>query len=148
MVVVRSALGSLARHASPAAVALARTVLEQDVADAAWAEQIGPALSQRDVATLLNKSEQAVSKDPNLLRIRNRDGRPVYPVVQFEGRRQLTGVAGVVTSLRGVLEPLTIASWLTAPQRALDDVRPIDALREGQVAVVVRAARRLAGSAA
>ena len=61
---------------------MARTVLEQDVSDAQWAAQIGPALTQGDVARLLNKTEQAVSKDPRLLRLRNRDGRPVYPVVR------------------------------------------------------------------
>lgn len=84
-------LARLAEQASPEAVALARTVLEQSIADADWAAQIGPALSQGYVGRLLGKSEQAVSKDPRLLRVRNRDGRPVYPVLQFEGRAQLGG---------------------------------------------------------
>jgi hypothetical protein len=62
-------------------------VLEQDIADRDWAAQLGPVLSQRDVARLLGRTEQAVSKDRRLLRLVNRDGRPVYPVVQFDGRR-------------------------------------------------------------
>jgi hypothetical protein len=141
-------LARLATIASPQAVALARTVLEQDVSDASWAAQIGPALTQRDTATLLGKSEQAVSKDPRLLRIRNRDGRPVYPVVQFDGRAPLAGLGEAVTVLSGVLHPLTVASWLTTPSSALDDLRPVDALRAGHVDDVHDLARRLAASAA
>lgn len=142
-----SSLTSLARGARPEAVALARAVLEQDVADQAWAAQVGPALTQRDVARLLSKTEQAVAKDARLLRVRTRDGRPVYPVLQFTGRGQLSGVAEVVAALRGALEPLTVASWLTAPQRELDGRRPVDALRAGIVEPVVLAARRLARAA-
>lgn len=143
-------LRRLAQRASAPAVALARRVLEQDVADAAWAIQVGPALSQGDVAILLGKSEQAVSKDPHLLRIRNRDGRPVYPVMQFDGRRPLPGLSEVLAVLYDALEPLTIASWLTAPQRSLAGARPLDVLRDGQPSsalTVISAARRLARAA-
>jgi hypothetical protein len=141
-------LARLADRASAAAVELARVVLEQDVSDKTWASQVGPALSQPDTALLLGKSEQAVSKDLRLLRIRNRDGRPVYPVVQFEGRAQLTGVAEVVAVLRPSLQPLTIAAWLTAGLPALAGRRPVDALRAGEVDEVVVLARQLAHSAA
>lgn len=138
----------LAARASTEAVALARRVLEADLADAAWAAQVGPALSQGDVGRLLGKSEQAVSKDPKLLRVRNRDGRPVYPVVQFDGRRVLPGVAEVVEVLRGALvEPLSVASWLTAPNAGLGGRRPVDALRAGTVGDVVALAGRLAAAA-
>lgn len=141
-----AALARLAERASPAAVALARKVLEQDVADAAWAEQIGPALTQSDTARLLGKSEQAVSKDARLLRIRNRDGRPVYPVVQFDGRSQRAGVAEVVTTLGDALEPLTVASWLTTPNPDLGGARPVDALADRAPAALALA-RRLAAAA-
>ena len=143
-----SELVELAEHASPAAVALARSVLQQDVADASWAAQIGPALSQPDVARLLGKSEQAVSKDGRLLRIRNRDGRPVYPVVQFDGRSVLPRLGDVVTVLLASVQPLTVASWLTTAQPGLDGLRPIDALRSGDGDAVLASARRLAVSAA
>lgn len=142
-----SSLSALARSARPEAVALARAVLEQDVADQAWAQQVGPALTQRDVAVLLAKTEQAVAKDARLLRVRTRDGRPVYPVLQFAGRAQLPGVAQVVAALRDALEPLTIASWLTAAQTELDGRRPVEALRAGDVPAVVLAAQRLARAA-
>lgn len=142
------ALDDLARGASTEAVELARTVLEQDLADRAWSEQLGPALSQRDVAWLLGRSEQAVSKDARLLRLRNRDGRPVYPVVQFRGRGTLPGVAEVLRLLDGVVEPLTSASWLTAPNRALGSARPVDVLRDGRIAEVLAVAGRFAARAA
>lgn len=141
-----TSLARLAEHASPAAVALARTVLEQDVSDAAWAEQVGPALTQSDTARLLGKSEQAVSKDPRLLRVRNRDGRPVYPVVQFDGRSQCRGVGEVVTTLGAVLAPLTIASWLTTANPDLHGARPVEALADDPAAVMTLA-RRLAAAA-
>jgi hypothetical protein len=141
-------LARLADRASAAAIELARVVLEQDVADKTWAAQLGPALSQPDTARLLGKSEQAVSKDARLLRIRNRDGRPVYPIFQFDGRAQLPGVADVTATLRASLQPLTIASWLTAPSRALKGRRPVDALRDGDLADVLTLAQQLAHSAA
>ena len=78
------ALAQLMKSASPAAQTFVRRVLEQDVATQRWGAQLGPSLSQRDVARLLGKSEQAVAKDGRLLRLRNQDGRPVYHVVQFD----------------------------------------------------------------
>ncbi len=141
-------LARLADRASAAAVELARVVLEQDVADKTWAAQVGPALSQPDTARLLGKSEQAVSKDARLLRIRNRDGRPVYPVLQFEGRAQLPGLAEVITTLLPSVQPLTIASWLTASCRPLANRRPVDALRDGDLKDVLALAQQLAHSAA
>lgn len=140
-----TSLAALARVARPEALALARLVLEQDAADQAWGSQVGPALTQRDTATLLGKTEQAVAKDGRLLRVRDRSSRPVYPVVQFSGRQQRVGVSEVVHTLTEALEPLSIASWLTAPNRALDGARPVDLLPDGRVLVI---ARDLARSAA
>ena len=145
---VTADLVRLAAHAPPQALALARAVLEQSVADAAWGAQIGPVLAQRDTARLLATTEQAVSKDRRLLRLRNRDGRPVYPVVQFDGRSRLDGVAEVVAALGSSLQPLTVAAWLTAANRALGGRRPVDLLRDGERGAVLAVARRLAASAA
>lgn len=135
-------------NASDETQRLVTDLLQQDRADRVWGEQIGPSLTQRDTARLLGKSETAVSKDPKLLRIRTRSRRVVYPVVQFNGRVQQPGVADVVTALSPVLEPLTIASWLTAPNPMLEGARPIDALRHGRTDDVVDTARVLARSAA
>ncbi len=137
-------LQDLADRASEEALALARTVLEQDLSDRQWAEQLGPALSQRDVARLLDKSAQAVSKDPGLVRLRNRDDRIAYPVFQFAGRRQVPGVGDVVRALADAVSPLMTASWLTGQNASLGDRRPVDVLRDGRVAEVVVVARRFA----
>jgi hypothetical protein len=141
-------LDALAARASGPAVELARLVLVQDLADGQWAAQIGPALSQSDTARLLGKSEQAVSKDARLLRVRNRDGRPVYPVVQFNGRSQLPGLGEVVMVLASSLLPLTVASWLTATNPALGQRRPVDVLAGGDLGAVLAVARRLAAASA
>lgn len=140
-------IAELAAHASPEAVGLARAILEQDLADEAWATQIGPALAQRDVARLLGKSEQAVAQDRKLVRLRNRDGRPVYPVMQFEGRGQIAGIDDVVLAMVDVLRPLTVAAWLTGENPALDGGRPVDALRAGDGDRVLTVARQLAAAA-
>ena len=138
-------LAKLAGQASEEAVALARSILERDVADRLWADQVGPALSQQDVARLLGKSEQAVSKDHRLVRLRTAEGRPVYPVAQFDGRGVLPGVAEVVAVLGPVAAtPWTVAAWLTGSHAALDGRRPVDALRSGDEAAVAGAARRFA----
>jgi hypothetical protein len=82
-----------------------------------------------------------------MVRIRNRDGAVVYPVMQFApGGRQVPGVADVVETLTPVLEPLSIAAWLTAAKRELHG-RPIDALRAGNVGRVLVLARQLASTA-
>lgn len=143
-----SALAERYERARPEVRRLVDEILDQDRADQAWAEQIGPALTQRAAARLLGRSEQAVSKSRRLLRVRTRSGRAVYPVVQFAGRAQLPGVGEVVAELDGVLEPLTVASWLTAPNDELDGRRPVDALADGDTDAVQRLARRLARAAA
>lgn len=139
----------LAALASPQSAALARRLLEQDYADRRWAQRLGPACTQADVAELLGISQQAVSKSRRLLRIVQRDGRPVYPLFQFDGRRQLPGVGDVVALLGPLLEPLTVASWLTGPLRELDGRRPLDVLADvdGADRVLV-AAKHLAAAAA
>lgn len=142
-------LQALAGVASPEALELATRILEQDVANRGWAAQVGPALTQRDTARLLDKSEQAVAKDARLLRVRASDGKPLYPVVQFAGRHQIDGVAAVVAALRESLEPLSVASWLTAPNRELGRRRPVDVLAAGDDdGTVLLLARRLARAAA
>jgi hypothetical protein len=110
--------------------------------DEAWADQIGPALTEPDVARLLGTTEAAVRGDPGLLRLTNRDGTIVYPVCQFDAGRPLTGVGKAVVMLSDVWQPLTVASWLTAPNRRLDGRTPVQALRDGDADVVDVLARR------
>jgi hypothetical protein len=141
-------LAKLVAHASTETQALIQTMLEQDEVDQQWAAQIGPALTQQDVARLLEVSVQAVSKSKQLLRITNRDGRVVYPVFQFDGRRVLPGLGLVLAALNGALLPLTTASWLTLPTPALCERSPAEALRDADVPAVVALAHQVARAAA
>jgi hypothetical protein len=137
-------LAELAKDASPEAIALATMVLEGDLANQAWVDQVGPSLTQRDTARLMDRTEQAISKDARLLRVHRRDGRPVYPVVQFDGRHQKQGVAEVIAALDGAMGELAVASWLTAANDGLAARRPIDVLADGDINAVLAIARRLA----
>lgn len=137
-------LAELAKDASPEAVALATMVLEGDLANQAWVDQVGPSLTQRDTARLLDRSEQAVSKDPRLLRVHRRDGRPVYPVIQFDGRNLKPGVSDVIAALDGAVGELATAAWLTAANDGVGGRRPIEALADGDVDAVLTVARRVA----
>jgi len=134
--------------ASKATRELVDQLLEQDAATAAVAAQIGPALSQGDAARLLGVSVQAVSKNKALLKHKNPDGRAVYPIVQFAGRNTLPGLGEVLHIFDGILEPLTVASWLTLPRPELDERTPATALRVGDVDAVLPLARRAATAAA
>jgi hypothetical protein len=123
-------------------------LLEQDADDQAWAAQIGPVYRQADVAALLGKSKQAVSADPRLLKLELRSGEIGYPVMQFDGRRQLPGLGPVIRALDPVVaSPWTSASWLTSPNSTLGGHTPIVALRGGRVDEVLRAARQYAAAA-
>ena len=106
--------------------------------------QIGPALTARDAAQLLGVTRQAVAKRGDLVALRSRSGRLVYPVVQFAGRAPLPGLGDVVRTLREVVEPLMIASWLTGADLGLEGRRPVDALAVGEDDRVLQAARRFA----
>jgi hypothetical protein len=120
-----------------------------DDADAAWTAQLGPALTEADVARLLGREPGDVAEAPELLRLLQREtGEPVYPVFQFDTDGQVPGVAEVVTALTPVLLPLSIASWLTGHNRELDGGRPIDVLRAGDADRVLGLARQLGADAA
>jgi hypothetical protein len=136
-------LADLERHASPEAVRLAVQVLETDIATQAWVAQVGYSLTQSATAELLGRSEQAVSKDPRLVRLERSDGRPAYPMFQFDGRKQVAGIHDVVRTLQGALTPAGIAAWLTGTVPQLGNRRPIDCLRAGEIQEVVSLAQRL-----
>ena len=135
----------LVRDASPDTRYQIERLLRQDADDRAWAEQLGPAYRQGDVARLLGKSRQAVSADNGLLRLEMRDGEIGYPVFQFDGRRKLPGISEVIDILGPVVaSPWTIASWLTSPAADLEDRAPVKALRDGNIEAVTASARRTA----
>lgn len=120
--------------ASPEARYAALAVLEEDVENELWRTQIGPCLSQAAVARLLGITSQAVAKradSKDLLRIANGDGRPVYPLWQFDGRRTLAGLPVALRLLSPVDDELTVASWLTTRKLTLGGRTPVEVLRSG-----------------
>lgn len=140
-------LQRMVRDASPEARYQIERLLKQDADDQAWAEQLGPAYRQGDVARLLDKSRQAVSADRGLLRLHMRDGEIAYPVFQFDGRRQLPGIREIVRIFEpAVATAWTTASWLTSPAPELDERAPLALLREGRHKPVVALARRTAST--
>lgn len=132
-----------ATKASTEAVEVATSVLRDDVESRRWREQLGPCLTQSGVANLLGISPQAVAKrsaSGELLRITNADGRPAYPVAQFDGRRVVGGLGAVLQVLLAVDDPLTVSSWLTIAKPALGGRTPLAALGDDQADQVVAAA--------
>jgi hypothetical protein len=122
-------------------------LLEQAEDDELWTQQVGPAYTAGQVAQLLGVSRQAVGQRRGLLGLKQRDGRIVYPIIQFDGAGVLPGIPQVVMELTPVVaSPWTIGSWLTSPNPELDHVRPYEALRRGELSAVVQAARQFASS--
>ena len=100
-----------------------------------------------DVRSLLgNVSRQAVDKrvrDGSLIAISGPKNRRRYPTAQFD----MDGM--VVSGLREVQEalptrnPWAVLNFLIRPEARLEGRPPISLLREGQIAAVVEAARRM-----
>lgn len=121
------------------------------VAGAMWSDTVGPFYSTEGVMQLLGGvSKQAVSdrvRRHRLLALRTGSGRLVYPAAQFHDERVVDGLGDVLDVLvPDDTEAWMVASWLTTPDPALDDRTPLDALRDGDRADVVRAAREVAGA--
>ena len=118
---------------------------------ATWVEHLGSFHDSDGVARLLSRtgtpiSRQAVHKRRGLLALATGSGQVVYPAFQFDGRRPVPGLAGVLDTLpEAVVSRWTVASWLVSAEADLDGARPIDVLRdqgpEGQAAIQ-SAARR------
>ena len=135
------------RERAEALVGQLERLMAQAADDQAWGDQIGPAYTTGQVASLLGVTKQAVAKRRGLLRLVQRDGQTVYPVFQFDGDRPVPGLRTVLLELEPhVATPWTIASWLTSPQASIDDQRPIDAMRRGNVTPTVQAAGQFAAA--
>ncbi len=135
------------REASPETRHQIECLLRQDADDRAWADQLGPAYRQGDVARLLEKSRQAVSADRGLLRLEMRNGEIGYPLFQFDGRRQLPGIREVVRAFEPVVaSSWTTASWLASPTPELDGRTPVAALREGDREAVIALAEQISAA--
>ena len=118
-------------------------------ADAAWAAQLGPALTEAAAARLLGRDTNQVARAPELLRLQQREtAERVYPLFQFTQDGQVPGVPAMLTLLSPFFVPLSIASGLTSRNRDMGHGRPIDVLRAGDADRVLLLARHLAADAA
>lgn len=107
-------------------------------------KEAGGAFSQEEVRVLLNGvSRQALEKrvkDGSLLAVPGPSNRRRYPAAQFT--RQ--GVVPGLKKVRDVLptrDPWAVLNFLVRPDERLSGRTPIDVLREGDVDLVVSAAR-------
>ncbi len=121
------------------------------VSGAMWTDTVGPFYDTEGVMSLLGGvSKQAVNdrvRRHRLLALRTASGRLVYPAAQFEDEHVVAGLGEVLDILvPDNTEAWMVASWLATPDPDLADRAPIEALREGQVDGVLRAARELASA--
>ncbi len=121
------------------------------VSGAMWAERVGPFYDTRGVIELLGGvSKQAVHdrvRRHRLLALRTQSGRLVYPTCQFRGRDVVVGLDRVLDIVApDDTEAWYLASWLTTPDPALLDRKPIEALADGDVEPAISAARELAAT--
>lgn len=115
--------------------------------DRAWTELLGSVYTAEGVARLLERSVDDVGRDPRLLRLTMRSGRIGYPVFQFDGCSQLSGVGDAVEILvPSGISPWTIASWLRSPQSDYDGRQPLDLIVAGELDRVLGDARVFARS--
>lgn len=109
--------------------------------------QAGGAYDLEQVRTLMRGvSRQAIDKrvqEGSLLAVPGPSNRRSYPTLQFT--RNGAVVAGLKT-VRDALptsNPWTVLNFLAQPDDRLDGRRPIDVLKEGNIDLVVDAARRM-----
>ncbi len=115
------------------------------LAQALWADQLGPVYDTAGVAALLGGvSKQAVSDRVNrhrLLALRTGSGRLAYPVFQFNGHDVVPGLGAVLGLLEAdAVGAWTVASWLASPDAALGGRTPVEALHDGDLDDVLAAA--------
>jgi hypothetical protein len=82
-------------------------------------------------------------KNGDLLAVPGPSNTRVYPAIQFNNDGSL--VAGLRDVCKGLPthNPWAILNFLVQPESLLDDRKPIDLLRAGEVDLVVQAAKRM-----
>jgi hypothetical protein len=86
-----------------------------------WSEIVEPLLTPAEIAQLPEEQLFAVPTG-------NGFG---YPAMQIKDGQLLAGFAETVAALAPVIEtPYTIIGWLTSPSPALDELTPLDWLRQ------------------
>lgn len=110
--------------------------------------EAGGAYDLDQVRTLMRGiSRQRVDqrvKERSLLAVPGPSNRRLYPTIQFDRDGSvLDGLQAVLAALP-TCNPWSALNFLICPDHRLDGRKPIDLLRQGETAVVVEAARRMA----
>ena len=107
----------------------------------------GGAFDLQEVQTLMHGiSRQAVDKrvqDGSLLAVPGPNNRRSYPTLQFDRHGTLVSGLKEVRKALPTANPWTILGFLASSDDRLDGRKPIDLLKEGNIALVVESARRL-----
>jgi hypothetical protein len=114
-----------------------------------WEREVGPLVTTSQLQDLVRSSRQAINervRNHRILALPTEKGDYVYPLWQFGPSSQpLPGIAEIVQTFADIVQtPWTIASWLVADEPELDGRAPIEALRGGDVATALAAARHRA----
>lgn len=110
--------------------------------------QAGGAYDLDQVRTLLRGiSRQAIDKrvqDGSLLAVPGPSAHRSFPTLQFNPDGTLVEGLKSVREALPTTNPWTVLNFLTQPESRLDGRKPIDLLKQGEVDLVVEAARRMA----
>ena len=100
-----------------------------------WDEHIGPFYDTAGLTKWLGVTKQALAdrvRRHRLLAVTTAEGRVLYPVRQFEGRRLLAGLPDVLAAFRNAsVDGWAIAVWATTPAQSLRGDTPLGWLRRG-----------------
>lgn len=134
---------------------VAREVVTHVVdAAAMWSAELGAFYDTTTVRRLLGGrdapiSRQAVFQRRGLLSLTTGSGKVVFPAFQFQDAAPAPGLDQVLAALPETLvSRWTLASWLVSAEPALGDERPIDVLKDGNVAAVLPVVRAWTGALA
>jgi hypothetical protein len=134
---------------------VAREVVAHVVdAAALWTDELGVFYDTTTVRRLLGGpdapiSRQAVFQRRGLLALTTGSGKVVFPAFQFQDAAPAPGLDQVLAALpEALISRWTLASWLVSEEYALDNDRPIDVLKDGDVAAVMAIVRAWAGALA
>jgi hypothetical protein len=107
----------------------------------------GGAYDIEQVRTLLHGvSRQAIDrrvKEGSLLAVPGPSNRRRFPTVQFGDDGEVIEGLKAVQETLGYSSPWAVLNFLVNPDDALNDERPIDALRRGELSRVLDSARRI-----
>ncbi|WP_152349027.1 hypothetical protein [Brevibacterium sp. CFH 10365] len=107
---------------------------------------IGPVYSTNALTTMWGITRQGVSKRANEGRLFALyvQGKNLFPVFQFDGKRVREDVLHIVSLLRASADPFTIAQWLRTPLLEAEDRTPLELLDTGDGVLAENLAKRSA----